>query len=135
MAVARRNPNYDRAECLLTDGVGAMVYIRAATVDGILRVETAEPADFDKMPAIGMIVHKFSGTECLVQYRGSVDGVYAGLAPGEMLFVSDGGGLDNEPPDPTLGDPFKFTQAVGVSLAGNSLNLDPDLTLTRRRYP
>ena len=134
MAVARHNPNFARAECLASDGVGALVYIRSAAVGGVLRVETSEPSDFDKMPAIGMIIQKFSDTDCLVQYRGSIDGVYAGLTAGETLFVGDGGGLDAEPPDPTLGDPFRFVQAVGVALGGDLLSLDPDLSLTRRRF-
>ena len=132
--VARQNPNFARAECFSTDGVGAMVYIRSGAVGGVIQVETADPNDYSKMPAVGMLIHKFSATECLVQYRGSVSGVYAGLTPGALMFVSDGGGIDEEPPDPTVGDPEKFVQAVGIVIGATIFNLDPDLSITRRRF-
>lgn len=124
------------ADCLASDGVGAMVFIRAALTGGKYQVETADPSDFGKMPAIGMIIQKPSptATECWVQFRGQVIGVYAGLVPGEMLFVDDTGGLSDEPPEPTVPKPRKFSQNVGVALSTDIIGLDPDLTLTRRKY-
>jgi len=131
-----KRDNLALADCLASDGVGAMVFIRAAVAGGKYQVETADPSDFTKMPAIGMIIQKPSptATECWVQLRGQVVGVYAGLTPGEMLFVDDTGGLSDEPPEPTVPQPSKFAQNVGVALSGDIVNLDPDLTLTQRRY-
>lgn len=129
-----KRDNLAQADCLASDGIGAMVYIRSALVGGKYQVETADPSDFGKMPAVGMIVQKSSATECFVQLRGQVVGVYAGLTPGEMLFVDDTGGLSDEPPEPTVPKPFKFAQNVGVALSNNIIGLDPDLTLTRRRF-
>lgn len=132
--VSRHNDDTDIAECLVSDGVGGLVYIRTQKVDGKYVVETADPSDFSKMPAVAMIVHKFDDTTCLIKFRGVVSGVYAGLTPGEMLFVDETGLLTDEPPPPTVGDPFMFSQNVGTALSTDVIGLDPDLTLTRRRY-
>lgn len=133
--VTRAQPNRVLANCESTDGVGQCVYVRAAVVGGKLQVGLADPSDYDKMPAIGMIIHKAtpSATECIVQLRGQVAGVYAGLTPGEMLFLDDSGGLSDEPPEPTAPKPFKFVQNLGTALSTDIIGLDPDLTLTRRR--
>ena len=121
---------------MASDGVGAMVFIRAALAGGKYQVETADPSTFDKMPAIGMIIQKPSptATECWVQFRGQVIGVYSSLTPGEMLFVDDTGLLSDEPPEPTAPKPRKFSQNVGVALSTDIIGLDPDLTLTRRKF-
>lgn len=131
--VTRERPDRVIADCLAADGVGQMVYVRAPAVGGKYQVTLADPSDFDKMPAIGMIIHKTTTTECIVQLRGQVIGVYAGLTPGEMLFLDDSGGLTDEPPEPTVPKPFKFVQNVGTALSTDIIGLDPDLTLTRRR--
>lgn len=132
--IARDNPNSDIAECDTADSEGSMVYISGPKALGKLQVRTCDPSDFDKMPAIGMIIHKFDTTNCVVQYRGSVSDIYGGLTPGEMLFVDDTGLLSNEPPEPTLSKPFKFAQSIGIALSNDVIGLDPDTTLTRQRY-
>ena len=134
--VARRNENIEEAICLSSDGVGAMVYIRGEEVGGKYLVETADPSDYAKMPAIGMIVHKpaFDSTECFIQFRGEVRDVYAGLTPGERLFVDDSGGLASEPPEPTAGVPSKFMQDVGVALSAIAIELNPNYMIAKRIF-
>jgi len=133
--VARAQPNRAVASCQASDGVGQLVYVSGPAVGGKLQVSLADPSDFNKLPAVGMIIHKATptDTECVIQFRGQVAGVYGGLIPGEMLFLDDSGGLTDEPPDPTVPKPFKFVQNVGTALSSDIIGLDPDLTLTRRR--
>ena len=133
--VPSKRENFAQAACGASDGVGAVVYIKGPPVGGKYQVETADPTDFDKMPAIAMIIQKSSptATECWIQFRGEITDVYGSLVPGEMLFVDETGGLSDEPPEPTVLEPFKFSQNIGVSLAPNIIGFDPDLTLTRRR--
>lgn len=134
MAVSsRKQENIELANCLASDGVGAIVCVRAPRVGGKYQVETADPSDFSKMPGIAMIIAKSSDTECWIQFRGQVSGVYAGLVPGEMLFVDDNGLLTDDPPDPSISKPYMFTQSVGVALSTDVIGLDPDTSLTRRR--
>ncbi len=128
-----KRDNVALADCLASDGVGSVVYIRGALVGGRFQVETADPSDFSKMPGTAMIIAKSGATECWIQFRGQVIGVYSGLTPGEMLFVDDNGLLTDDPPDPTLAKPFMFTQSIGVALSTDIIGLDPDTTLTRRR--
>lgn len=131
-----KRDNMALADCLASDGVGALVFIRAALTGGKYQVQTVDPSDYSKMPAVGMIVQKPSptATECWVQFRGQVIGVYSGLTPGEVLFAEDTGGISNEPPEPTVPKPRKFSQVIGVAFSDNIINLDPDLTLVRRKY-
>lgn len=133
--VARDNPNLALAECLAADGVGSMVYITGPAAGGQYKVASCDPSDFAKMPAIGMIIHKIDATSCVVQFRGTVSAVYAGLTPGETLFVDDTGLLSDEPPAPTVTKPFMFAQSIGIALSDDTVGLDPDTTMTRQRYP
>lgn len=123
--------NQAEAECLSGDTVGKVVYIRADISAGRYVVETADPSTFSKMPAIGMIISKASSTICTVQFRGIVQGIYSGMTPGAMLFVSTTGSLVSSPPTP--GPSRMFIQNMGVALGSNVVGLEPDLTLSRRR--
>lgn len=130
--VSRQNKELALASCEASDGVGSLVYIKGPPVGDKYTVETADPSDFNKMPAIGMIIQKPSSTECFIQFRGQVRGVYAGLTPGELLFVDDSGLLAADPPDPEAGTP-KFMQNVGVSLADDVIELSPNRVMAKRR--
>lgn len=131
--IARSDPDLALANCLASDGVGAMVYITGPDIDGRHQVETCDPSDRDKMPASGMLVHKVDSTTGFVRFRGPVREVYAGLTPGEILFVDDGGGLANLPPDPGVSTP-KFMQSVGVAISDDIIELNPNNIMTKRRY-
>ena len=134
MAVtARVNSDRVLAECLPTDGVGAMVYKTNTQVGDKYKVASCDPGSVDKMPAFGMLIEKLDSTTGIVQRRGIVQSVYSGLVPGEKLFVDDAGGLSNVPPEPTLGTPYKFMQSVGIALSGTAIDLDPNFSMARRR--
>jgi len=81
---------------------------------------------------VGVIIEKMTSTTCVVQFGGKVEGVYSGLNPGELLFVGDGGGLDDEMPTPSGGDP-RYVQSVGASIASDVFRLEPNMMMTRRR--
>jgi hypothetical protein len=76
-----------------------------------------------------MIVQKLTPTVCFVKFGGMVEGVYSDLTPGELLFVGDGGGLDDEMPAGSS----KYVQSVGTSLGSDVFRLEPNLLMTRRR--
>lgn len=130
--VSRRRPNLELAQCQVGDGVGATVYITGDRVGQYYQVSTTDPSVRGKMPAVGMIVEKMTDTTCVVQFGGNVEGVYSGLTPGELLFVEDTGGLDNEMPTPAGGTP-RYVQVVGASLAADVIKLEPNMMMTRRR--
>ena len=137
MAVVPRNrENIFLADCLSTDGEGRMVYITGPDVAGRFQVATVDPTDFGKMPAVAMIIQKPSpnAIECWIQFRGLVGSVYSGLTPGELLFVDDTGGLSDVPPEPTVGNPYKFMQSVGVALSANDIELRPNFVMAKRNY-
>lgn len=127
--VAQKLPNVELAQCAAGDGVGACVYTTGDRVGGYYQVGTADPSDRGKMPAVGMIVQKLTPTVCFVKFEGVVEGVYSDLTPGELLFVGDGGGLDDEMPAGNS----KYVQSVGTSLGSDVFRLEPNLLMTRRR--
>lgn len=118
------------ANCLATDEVGDLVYVRGDSVAGLPQVERADVTTWDKMPAIGLILSKAAPTDAMVIRRGLVDIV--GLNPGKLVFV----GVDGKPtttrPSPTGTDRY-FVQVVGSALDTSRLMLCPELNVTRIR--
>lgn len=82
------------ASCSVSDSLGACVYIYGDYVGDFYQVRTCDPLDIAKMPAVGIIVEKYTTTDCSVQLMGEIpSGLYAGLTPNSPLFV----GLDGQP--------------------------------------
>lgn len=152
MAVkASKRENFILAECLPTDTVGKAVSIRGpesgiTSYYGIARygvsnygftplperyhVESADPTDFDKMPAVGVIIIKLSQITCVVQISGPVRDVFTGRTPGKMQFVGDSGDVVETPP---VLDVPKFLQTLGTAWSDDIVGVQPDTTLTLRR--
>lgn len=130
--IARRRPDLELAQCEASDGVGACVYVTGDRIGQYYQVSTTDPSVRSKMPMVGVIVEKMTPTTCVVQFGGKVEGVYSGLIPGELLFVGDGGGLDDEMPTPAGGTP-RYVQSVGASIANDVFRLEPNMMMTRRR--
>lgn len=130
--VARKRQDLALAYCQSGDAEGSLVYTAGDRVGEYHQVSTVDPSDRLKMPAVGMIVQKMTSTTCVVQFRGTVEGVYSGLTPGELLFAGDGGGLDDEMPAPFGGLP-RYVQSVGTTIASNAFRLEPNFIMTRRR--
>lgn len=97
-----------KAECLSSDAVGDCVYIRDAGIPDFYRVEKADPADVTKMPAVGIIIEKFSTTGCYVQVAGDLS-TFSGLTPNGLVYV----GLDGRP---TQEPHVEYLQTLGYAL-------------------
>lgn len=127
--VSRRKQGRAWAECLTTDDIGAMVYIRDAAVGEMYKVEAVDPDDLSKMPAVAMIIQKITSTSCVIQFYGEVADVYTGLTPGSRYFVGDATGALSEGAPTGSG---KIIQSVGVALSSNVLIMDPHFVMAKR---
>ena len=119
------------ATCQTSDLVGNCVHVAGPDTGGIYQVTTADPSDYSKMPAIGVIESKQSSTECLVRVLGEVLALYTSLTPGSTLFVGPGGLLSAAPPVPITGG-YAFVQGMGVSLSSTAILLVPSFSMTKR---
>jgi len=108
--------------CLPTDVVGNFVYITGPSIAGLPQVTTVDPTDDAKMPALGIIVTKPTGTTCTVQLAGDV--TIPGLIPNKRYFVGSAGTLSPTPPVPTPGN-YAYVQLVGIATDTNLLTLLP----------
>lgn len=119
------------AECSSTDLVGECVCIVDDPPNGGDFVGKADPADFDLMPAVGIIIHKetSTSTECQVQWYGETPNIFAGLSSGEVHFVGVDSKISADPPIPTT-VPL-FAQFVGVATAPTRLYVRPNDMLIR----
>lgn len=120
MATARRRlypASFFPATCSALDHIGHFVYLYAPTV-----VRTVDITDLRKTQTVGVIVTKSSPTDCVVQRRGEVVGLFAGLSPGARVMIDETG-------SPTIGftrpvTGMKWLQWVGVATALDSLVLE-----------
>ncbi|RLC88636.1 MAG: hypothetical protein DRJ03_01820 [Chloroflexi bacterium] len=119
-----------RAECTAAEGVGDFVCVAGDPPNGHDVVAKADPADFNKMPAVGVVVSKSTPIECLVQWFGETPSIFTGLASGEIYFVGSDAKIAEEPPTPTT-VPL-FTQFMGVATAPTRLFLRPNDHMVRR---
>ena len=118
------------AECTAAEAVGDFVCIVADPPNGLDLVGKADPADFSKMPAVGVIISKSNPTTCLVQWLGETPNIFSGLSSGEVYFVGADGKISDVPPVPTT-VPL-FTQFMGVATAPTRLYLRPNDHMVRR---
>jgi len=118
--------------CTPIETVATLVYVSGGMTDMRYEVRTADPTDFSKLPAIGMIVAKDDIRHAYMQYIGPVTGVFGVVFPelvvGKTYFL----GLDGQI---TLTAPMgeAYIQKIGIALDKSVLLLTPDLTLVRRR--
>jgi hypothetical protein len=120
-----------KANCLATDTVGDCVYVTGDSIGEFYQVTKADPADQTKMPAVGVIIKKYSPTECRVQFIGEVKNVYVSLSPRSTLFVGANGRLNGVPPLPVSGG-YVFIQAMGTVVSSTVVVMMPSLSLTKR---
>lgn len=118
------------AECTSSEAVGDFVCIADDPPNGLDVVAKANPADFTKMPAVGVIVSKSSPTQCTVQWLGETPNIFTGLSSGEVYFVGVDARIAEVPPVPTT-VPL-FAQWMGVATAPTRLYLRPNDHMVRR---
>jgi len=119
-----------QANCLDTDTVGDLVYVRGDSIAGLLQVARADIADFAKLPAIGVILSKAAPTDCMVIRRGIVD--VDGVMSGRLYFVGDDGRPTATRPV-AIGLGYVFVQIIGSALDSAHLMLNPELNMTKVR--
>ena len=115
--------------CLASDDVGSPVAIRDVRVNGKWRVETADPFDEDKMPAIGIMVEKTTPTVGKVLLFGPCD-IFTGMTPGKALLVGSGGNLLEAVPSLIAGQYF-WAQQIGHAVSDDLLMLPGNPTMIR----
>jgi hypothetical protein len=118
------------ANCLDTDAVGDLVYVRGDSIAGLPQVARADIADFAKLPAIGVILSKAAPTDCMVIRRGIVD--VDGVMSGRLYFVGDDGRPTATRPV-AMGLGYVFVQIIGSALDSAHLMLNPELNMTKVR--
>jgi hypothetical protein len=118
------------ALCTILEEPGHVVYLMS-TDNGKDVVRKAIPSDYAKLPAVGIIIDKASGTSCRVQWLGETPSLYSGLEVGKMYFLNTSSQLSLSPPAPTTGD--LFVQVIGVAISASRIFVKPDDTLTKRK--
>ena len=86
--------------CLTGDVIGNCVCIRGDRVNGKWRVQTADPEDVTKMPALGILISKSTPTVGVVQLFGPCES-FSGLTPGSSYFIN-GSSISLTMPDPPM---------------------------------
>lgn len=120
--------NWVWADCAAGDLQGNTVYVTADVISGRYQVTTADYTDWDKLPGVGVIIEKSGPTECKVQLRGLVEGLFNGLLPGRPYFL----GADGRPSLTVTSAPATYIQRLGVALGSQVLFLEPNYHLTKR---
>lgn len=123
--LSQQNRNFYPANCSINEGVGDLVYIYDEMEDGKLNVRKVDPTDFNKMPAIGLIIKKFSNTECVVQTSGIVRNLFGSLTKGRNYFCGSNG-----QPKISFISPG-FVQVIAIAVGNEELLLNIDLQMTR----
>lgn len=113
-------------EAICPSGIAVGDLVRI-TIAG--HVDRANPANISLMPVIGVVTAKATSTSCTVQTHGLVQGIYSGLAAGQMYYVGRTSSI-SPLPTPNPGEVL-FWQAVGVALDPTTLILTPSLTMSR----
>jgi len=118
------------AECTAAESVGDFVCIIDDPPNGSDFVGKADPADYNKLPAVGVIISKSSDTRCLVQWLGETPNIFTGLSSGEIYFLGDDAKAADVPPPPVT-IPL-YAQIVAVATAPTRLYIKPSDHLTKR---
>lgn len=119
------------ADCTPAEVVGDFVYISSPKVADRDQVRKADPSDYDKLPAVGVIISKPSSTTCLVQWMGETPAIFSGLSAGELYFLGADAKLAEVPPAPVSKD--MFVQVVAVALSEDRAYVRPEGNLTLRK--
>jgi len=115
--------------CLAGDAVGNCMCIRGVRVNGKWRVETADPSERAKMPAVGILISKSTPTVGVMQMLGVCD-LFTAMTPGQLVLVGKDGDVLDEVPVILPGDYF-WAQQIGIAVAEDLLMLSGVASMTR----
>ena len=119
------------ADCTAAEDIGDFVCISGPQVSNRDQVRKADPSDYDKLPAVGVVISKSSSTTCLVQWMGETPALFSGLSAGEPYFLGADSRLAEVPPVPTTQN--MFVQVVAVALSEDRVYVRPEGNLTLRK--
>jgi len=104
--------------CLSSDNIGDPVYVSGNPAGTIWSVSGADPANENKMPAIGILISKDTPLTGVISLFDEVD-VYTGLVPGKKYYVINGG--------ISLSPPSGEVQIIGIAQSETTLFLPGNL--------
>ena len=116
-------------ECDDTLNIGDCVYLTNVYNNRHV-AHLANPLEYSKMPAIGIVIQKIKSTECNIQLSGIVKNIYTDLTDRKLLFVNNLGRVGNSPPF-FQNENFVFLQNIGQSLSSNTILLTPCQLMTK----
>lgn len=127
---AVRQDDFD-ALCSASLQLGDSVYVSSEMVGDTYVVDRADPYFIERMPAIGIVVLKYSDERCKVRIRGFVSSSYGPLDLNRRYFIGDVGRPTATPPSP---DPSGsvFIQVLGVATDVDQLLIEPNWQIIKR---
>ena len=119
------------ADCTVAEEIGHFVYVIGDPVSGRDQIRKSDPSNYDKMPAVGVLISKDTDTKCFVQWLGETPAIFTGLSTGEIYFLGADSNIAEVPPSPT--PTGTFVQPIGVAVAPDRVYVRPEANLTLRR--
>lgn len=99
--------------------VGTLVY-----VSGTNQARAADNSDVSTAPARGIIISKTAVAVGKILFAGEAKGFFAGLTPGQDVFLGTGGGVVQSGGLPTA--PGSVVQKIGSASAADSILFFPN---------
>lgn len=118
------------ATCTAGEAVGDLVYISGPRVGSDYTVRKADISDYTKMPAVAIITSKLSATQAVIQFEGET-GLYSGLSPGRLYWVSDSG-IPTSTVPPISSGQRKYHQSIGIATDSDRIRLEFNKNLITR---
>ena len=122
---------YVDVACLTSDTIGSPVSIREAPINGKWRVHTADPTNFVKMPAVGILISKSTPTVGVARVLGTCD-AFSGLTPGVNYMVGAGGTLVAAIPGTSATGSY-WGQHLGIAVSADTLMLNGNVNMIEYR--
>ena len=107
------------ANCPDTVAVEEWVYITGPITNNLYNVDTADPTDSNKVPAVGIAIEKPTDTTVRVQWFGKLNSIVTGLTSGVPIFLG-AGGLTSETPH------VSYYQILGVTIDDEEIIVAPE---------
>ncbi len=126
-----QSSKFFRGTCTTAEEVGKIVYINGDPSGELYPVRTASSSDSAKVPGIGVVIKKYSDTDCLVQMSGEVRNIFTGLEINKTYKLDHDGGIRRLIPDVGPGG-YAYVQFIGTAISSNTLWLNIEHDMKKR---